>query len=130
MENLLLKGSSKTPTIHFDANKGVLDMKGRSIPENSMEFYAPLKTYINAYIQLKKPTTTVNIFLNYFNTNSLKCIFDVLKLLQTLLAQGCEVAVNWYYEEGDEDMLDYGHDFQSVLKIPFNLVEVTAKTSV
>lgn len=35
MENLTLEGSAKTPTVHFDAQNGKLELKGRSIPENS-----------------------------------------------------------------------------------------------
>jgi hypothetical protein len=39
MENLTIEGTAKTPTVEFNASKGILELKGRSIPENSIEFY-------------------------------------------------------------------------------------------
>ena len=41
MEDLNLEGTAKTPTIDFKSN-GELLIKGRSIPENSIEFYKRL----------------------------------------------------------------------------------------
>jgi hypothetical protein len=32
--------------------------------------------------------------------------------------------VNWYYEEGDEDILERGEYFSSVLNIPFNFIRI------
>ena len=37
MEDLILEGTAKTPTIDFKSS-GELLIKGRSIPENSIEF--------------------------------------------------------------------------------------------
>ena len=42
MDALKLEGSPKTPDVNFDAGAGLLELKGRSIPENSIEFYKPL----------------------------------------------------------------------------------------
>ena len=35
MENLIIEPSVKTPTINFYADNGILEIKGKSIPENS-----------------------------------------------------------------------------------------------
>ena len=48
MENVTMEGSPKTPTVNFD-NGGVLEIAGRSIPENSIEFYKPLIDWIDEY---------------------------------------------------------------------------------
>jgi len=29
---------------------------------------------------------------------------------------------NWYYEEGDEDILERGEYFSTVLRVPFNFI--------
>ena len=42
MESIKLEGTPKTPTVEFSADNGVLLLKGRSIPENSIEFYKAL----------------------------------------------------------------------------------------
>jgi len=36
MENLIIEPSVKTPTINFYADNGILEIKGKSIPENSI----------------------------------------------------------------------------------------------
>ena len=72
MEKYEIEGSPKTPTILFDINQGILEIKGRSIPENSIEFYKPLVDALDKYSAVIKPVTTVNIQLEYFNTSSSK----------------------------------------------------------
>ena len=64
--------------------------------------------------------------LEYFNTSSSKCILDVFKKLENLHNKSvAEVVINWYYEEDDEDMLEAGEDYQSILKLPFKMVEIS-----
>lgn len=121
MDNLTIEGSAKTPTIEFKA-EGALLIKGRSIPENSIEFYKPLIDWIGTYGASPKDDTEVNIQLEYFNTSSSKCILDVFKKLETL--SNTKVAINWYYEEDDEDMLEAGEDYQAIIDIPFKMIEV------
>jgi hypothetical protein len=66
----------------------------------------------------------VNIQLEYFNTSSSKCILDVFKKLEAIYKSGNEVVINWFYEEDDEDMLEAGEDYQSIIKIPFKMCEI------
>jgi hypothetical protein len=124
MENLKLEGSAKTPTVSFDAENGVLELKGRSIPENSIEFYKPLNDWIDQYGNNPKPNTIVDIKLEYFNTSSSKCILDLFKQLEKLNSKGTEVKVNWYFEEDDEDMEEAGEDYQAIIDLPFKMIEV------
>ena len=37
MEKYSIEGTPKTPSINFDLNGGILEVKGRSIPENSID---------------------------------------------------------------------------------------------
>ncbi|MFI5204193.1 MAG: DUF1987 domain-containing protein [Flavobacteriales bacterium] len=84
MENIKMDGTPKTPTVKFDKDTGVLELSGRSIPENSIEFYKPLLDWLEAYGGGAKSKTEVNIKLEYFNTSSSKCILDVFKKLETI----------------------------------------------
>ncbi|MFI5204444.1 MAG: DUF1987 domain-containing protein, partial [Flavobacteriales bacterium] len=70
MGNFVLTGSPKTPEVNFNEETGKLELKGRSIPENSIEFYKPMFDWIEAYGASPKPATEVNIVLEYFNTSS------------------------------------------------------------
>ncbi len=124
MEAISIEGTPKTPTVNFDTEKGFLEIKGRSIPENSIEFYKPIVDLLERYATKPQPTTNVNIQLEYFNTSSSKCILDVFKKLEGINKNGSKVVINWYYEEDDEDMLEAGEDYQAIINVPFKMVQV------
>ena len=124
MGKINLEGTNKTPKITFNEEDGVLELKGRSIPENSIEFYKPLVDALDDYSKNPKNLTRVNIHLEYFNTSSSKCILDIFKKLESIKNSGNEVNINWYYEEDDEDMLEAGEDYQAIIKVPFKMIEV------
>jgi len=124
MEPILLEGTPKTPTVKFDAEQGIIEIKGRSIPENSIEFYKPLVDWLEDYKSDPLPKTKVIIQLEYFNTSSSKCILDVFKKLEAIHKSKNEVEINWHYEEDDEDMLEAGEDYESIIRIPFKMIEI------
>ena len=124
MELLEIEGTNITPSIKFDAESGVLDLKGRSIPENSLEFYQPIYNWLDAYVESPQEKTVVNVHLDYFNTSSSKCILDILKRVDKLDENGKDVLVKWYYDENDEDMMESGEDYMDLLEAPFELIEI------
>lgn len=124
MEPISIEGTAKTPTVKFDASSGVMEIKGRSIPENSIEFYKPLVDWLDEYSNSANEKTEVNVQLEYFNTSSSKCILDVFKKLETINKGKSAVTINWYYEEDDEDMLEAGEDYQSIIRVPFEMIEI------
>lgn len=124
MDPILLDGTPKTPNINFDPEQGSLLLKGRSIPENSIEFYKPLVDWLENYSASPRAKTTIEIQLEYFNTSSSKCLLDLLKKAEGMWQNGNEIVINWYYEEDDEDMLEAGEDYQSIIDVPFKMIEV------
>lgn len=124
MENLIISGSAKTPSIDFNAESGVILLKGRSIPENSIEFYKPLNDWLDGYASSPAGTTTVDMRLEYFNTSSSKCILDFFKKLEQMNGDNTEVKVNWYFETDDEDMQEAGEDYEAIVGLPFTIIEV------
>jgi len=124
METIIIEGTPKTPSVNFDSASGILHLKGRSIPENSIEFYKPLVEWLDEYSGKPQPKTAVNIQLEYFNTSSSKCLLDLFKKLEGMHKSGNDITIKWYYEEDDEDMLEAGEDYQSIINIPFKMIEV------
>jgi len=110
--------------INFNADTGIVEIKGRSIPENSIEFYKPLVDWLEEYKENAQPMTKVIIQLEYFNTSSSKCILDVFKKLEAVHKAKNPVEIHWYYEEDDEDMLEAGEDYESIIRVPFKMVEI------
>lgn len=124
MESIKIERTRKTPDVVFNAETGKIQIEGKSIPENSIEFYKPLVDWLDEYGNNPVENTEVNIKLEYFNTSSSKCILDVFKKLENIYKGENNVIINWYYEEDDEDMLEAGEDYQSILKIPFKMIEM------
>jgi hypothetical protein len=126
MEKYTVEGTQKTPTINFDPNKGELEVFGNSIPENSVDFYKPIIAALDEYMTAPQPTTSVTFNMRYFNTSSSKRILDVLKKLEILNRNGSPVTVNWVYEDDDDDMLEAGEDYESVVELTFKMVPIKA----
>ncbi len=122
MSALQLEGSPKTPYVNFDQETGLLELKGRSIPENSIDFYKPLIDWLDRYGRAPKAKTALHVQLEYFNTSSSKCILDLFKKLEGVRATGNEVTVLWHYEADDEDMLEAGEDYAGIINIPFKMI--------
>ena len=125
MKPLIIDGTPKTPTVRFDSKTGIFEIKGRSIPENSIDFYKPIIDWLDNYKDEPLPKTTVDVRLEYFNTSSSKCILEIFKKLEAIHKAQNEVGVNWYYEEDDEDMLEAGEDYESIIRVPFNMMEIS-----
>lgn len=121
MEDIRIEGTAKTATVNFIQAEGLLEIKGRSIPENSIEFYKPLIDWIEVYSKSPQESTNVNIQLEYFNTSSSKCLLDLFKKLESISGQ---VTINWYFEEDDEDMLEAGEDYEAIINLPFKMIEI------
>lgn len=125
MDNLIIEGSNHTPDVNFNAETGILALKGRSTPENSIEFYRPLLEWLDQYGgAATQDKTTLKIQLEYFNTSSSKCILDIFKKVNNLFKDGLNVTINWYYEEEDEDMQEAGEDYSDLLDVPFEIIEI------
>jgi len=122
MENIKIEGTNKTPSVEFDQEKGELTVRGRSIPENSIDFYKPLIDWIDQYALQPANQTVVHMRLEYFNTSSSKCIFDVFKKLESIKKSGKDISVKWHYEEDDEDMLEAGEDYDAIIDLDFTMV--------
>lgn len=125
MANLSIADSVKTPYILFESDKGILEIKGKSIPENSIEFYKPVFEWLEGYSQNPAVSTEFRVRLEYFNTSSSKCILDIFRKLELIHAAGkSKVKVCWYYEADDEDMMEAGEDYKAIVKVPFEIATV------
>lgn len=124
MEKFYLEPTKISPLINFIPEDGLLELKGRSSPENPIVFFKPLYDVIDQYALNGSSKLKVNMELNYFNTSSSKCLYELLKKISVMTDLGKTVEVNWFYEEDDDDILEAGEDLESLLGINFNYVEI------
>jgi hypothetical protein len=124
MQDLIIEATIKTPEVRFIASNGLLTLRGRSIPENSIDFFKPLQDWIDGYFLNPQEKTCVEIKLEYFNTSSSKSMLDLFKKMEALNGIQTKIEINWFYEEDDEDMLEAGEDYQAILNIPVSMIAV------
>ncbi len=118
MKDLIIKETEKTPSVALSTN-GVLKIEGRSIPEDAARFFKPLLDWTKEFTA---NDIRFDIKLEYFNTSSSKFILEMLRLLENN-PNNSDILVNWFYEEGDLDVLESGQYFESIIGIPFKYIE-------
>jgi hypothetical protein len=123
METMNLLGTSKSPELVLNPN-GELKLSGRSIPEDAKGFYMPALEWAREYAINPAEETKMEVRLEYFNTSSSKCILDIFKILEGMFKAGRNVEIVWFYEEDDEDMLEAGEDYASIIRVPFKLCQL------
>jgi hypothetical protein len=47
---------------------------------------------------------------------------SIIKQLSKVIQQNKKIAIRWYYEEDDEDMIDRGEYISSVLNVPIEII--------
>jgi len=122
MENILIESTSRTPYVNFNADKCLLEIKGRAIPENALGFFQPIiYDWLDEFLDTMPDETIVNINLEYFNTSSSLWISKLFKKLSALPTMGKKVIINWYYM--DEDSFEEGKDYEEISNMPFNMLK-------
>ena len=122
MELVSLDRTKKTPEVLLDPN-GKVRIGGRSIPEDASKFYDFILNWVIEYVTTPKDSTIVDIELEYFNSGSAKFVMQILRELSELSTSGRDLKVNWYYEEGDDDILERGEYYSSILDMDINFIE-------
>lgn len=122
MKEIRIAGTHTSPEVHLDPG-GIIRIRGRSINENIAGFFKPVESWIEDYIKDPAEVTCLDISLEYFNSASAKILVRLMHMIALVKLKNRKFIVNWYYEDGDEDILERGEYFSSVLKIPFNFIK-------
>ena len=125
MENLLIPATDITPKISFNIEQKVFELSGESRPENVRDFFDPILLWVNEYFSnlQSKDLQTFNIKLEYFNSSSAKYLLTLLKSIGLFYKEGVNIEIDWYFEEGDDDMKEVGEQMSEMAKIPFRFIE-------
>jgi hypothetical protein len=123
MEELRFSPTKNTPEIILNPG-GIIKITGRSIHENAADFFEPVENWISGYILSPADITSVDMSLEYFNSASAKIFISLLQKVTYVTLKHKRFVFNWYYEEGDEDILERGEYFASVLDVPFTFIKL------
>ena len=130
MGPLNIEPTEFTPKIHFDPESSTFEISGFSRPENVIGFYRPILKWLEEYnekvlsqnITFEKSLLTINLKMTYFNSASSKFLLDILLEFMKFHSKGNKVEINWYYEDGDDEILESGEEMADMLGYTFNLI--------
>jgi hypothetical protein len=106
-----MEKSKMLPNITF--NGGILQIRGRSIPDDALLFYEPLMEEVNEYVKKPLNETIARVDVDYVSTDSSKILLEIMKVLNTTP----NFSLEWMYDDDDEDIQELGEFYQDILKI-------------
>ena len=121
MEALIIEATDETPKVVLDPANNNFEFSGKSLPEDVTTFYSPVLDWLDSYSESPNPKTIVKFNLVYFNTASSKLILDILFKLEEFFENGQDIAVEWHYQEEDEDMEEAGEEYADLVEMPLEL---------
>ena len=109
-----MQRTEETPMVHITegTDSHTVHIKGVSMPENTTEFYEPLKEKFNRFIKEELATTLI-VELDYMNSMSNK---QVLKLIDMFSKKCKDFNVLWKHAKDDELIKMKGEEIQLVMK--------------
>lgn len=116
-----IESTKNTPEITLNP-EGFISIKGRSMNVNMTEFFKQIEEWIDLYISEPAEETSFDIYLEYLDTTNLNFYITLLKKVELIKLKNKKYIINWYYEEGDEDIIEKGEDISSILNVPFNFI--------
>ena len=123
MDRLEFQPTSKTPYVLLDP-AGKIKFKGRSIPEDVSLFYDGLLAWLQSYVDEPAVFSEVDIEMEYLNSGTSKYMLRILKVIKDIDDKGYDLKINWIYEEGDDDILERGEYYASILELKINFIEM------
>lgn len=112
------------PSVFFDKQNNIFKIEGKSLPENSKEFYDPILEWISEYVKQPNKETDFVCKIDYFNSSSARKFFEIFKELEKIKDSGNSIQVTWCHSAEDKLMEIKGQEFKSVVGIPFKVEAV------
>ncbi len=126
IEALNINPTDDTPEVILDAEKGIFSIAKRSYPENAIDFYDVIISWIRTYGKQPNTETTLVFDFEYFNTASSKQIMKIILELEKF-SNKSNVKIVWKYKDIDEDMLSLGLRFQRLVNLNFEFKELKSE---
>jgi hypothetical protein len=119
MERLFIPASEDTPEVEFDKSSGILKISGKSLPEDVIEFYSPIFSWLEQYASDPNEETKVHVKVLYFNSASQRALNEIFIILSRVSIKGKKVDIEWYYHEDDDEMREAGQEFADITNLNF-----------
>ena len=117
-----------TPEIILDKEEDFFYISGKSVMENSEEFYKPVLNWFEKYFKNPQKISGIIFALEYFNSSSSIQIGKIIDLF-VKNQNKTQVIIDWIYESGDELSEESGKEFENIYGYKFNIIEIDEKNS-
>jgi hypothetical protein len=128
-EKIYREATNYTPKVNIDPVKQKFEFEGVSRPEDTYEFYEPILSWVEEYVNSKLQEYEEHKLLNetfivifdfkYMNSSSSKYIFQIISNFKKLYNKRLNLNIFWYYDDIDDQILEDGEDFSEIINVPF-----------
>jgi hypothetical protein len=128
-EQIYKEPTNYTPKVNLDPEKQKFEFEGVSRPEDTYEFYEPILSWVEEYVNNRLQEFEENKLLNetfivifdfkYMNSSSSKYIFQIISNFKKLYNKRLNLSIFWYYDDIDDQILEDGEDFSEIISVPF-----------
>jgi SiaC family regulatory phosphoprotein len=119
MEKLIIEATENSPKIILDPAENRFEISGSSFLTATDDFYSNVINWMGGFVQKPNTDMVFNFRMNYINSSSKKTFFKLFKLLEEVKTN---LKITWYYEVGDEDLLEEGIIFSKYFKLNFEFI--------
>jgi len=134
MEAFIHEATEFTPHVVLDPDNNIFEISGFSRPEDVRTFYSPILKWFDDLeseigtpyfpARYEKEPIKFEFKLSYFNSASAKFLLDVLMQINSLYTRGIQIEIKWYYEEGDDEILESGEELAEMVDFDFEFIVV------
>ncbi|MGD2035050.1 MAG: DUF1987 domain-containing protein [Bacteroidales bacterium] len=122
MDPLTISGTEDTPEVIFKRNEGFFQISGRSLPEDVIEFYTPVYSWLEQYVANPIEETVFKVKIDYFNSASQRAINEIFNILGRINLKGKKIYVEWYYYQDDDEMREAGQEYAEITNLDFKYI--------
>jgi len=122
MDTFTKKETESTPKIDFDIQNSIYEISGKSVPLKTSEFYQPIINWLKGFSDDIKNESKVKIDLEYFNSESYKWLIQIFRIFERSNKLGAKINVEWFFDKGDEEIMDLGKEFEQIVDLPFKII--------
>ncbi len=117
LETKRIEATKTTPEVFL--SEGLIEIRGRSIPESAADFYRPIEEWVSEYVSRHDIKTRVVLSFDFINTASTKWVYGIIKKLALYRDVHDRVLIEWFYENGDDELFELGQIIRSFIDCPF-----------
>jgi hypothetical protein len=121
MNSLYITSTQSSPEVIFNFEDNKLIIKGICTPQNPKLFFDPIISAIEEY-QKTHTNLTIDIYLDYFNTGSSKCLLNLFTKAAINPDIKINTIVNWIVESDDSELKEAGEVFEEITGLKFNFL--------